>query len=84
MTTDANGNATISANLTGVSLATGATVTATATVDLSGGNFGSTSEFGGNIVANEANLMISGSYTGNGIDNRTISGWVFEPKSFSS
>ncbi len=77
VTTDANGNATISANLTGVSLATGATVTATATVDLSGGNFGSTSEFGGNIVANEANLMISGSYTGNGIDNRTISGLGF-------
>ncbi len=51
--------------MNGVSLAAGSTVTATATVDL-GSSYGSTSEFGGNIVANEANLLISGSYVGNG------------------
>ena len=77
VTTDANGNASISATLNGVSISTGSTVTATATVDLSNGNFGSTSEFGGNIVANESNLMISGSYTGNGSDDRTIAGLGF-------
>ena len=76
VTTDANGNATINATLNGVSLTAGSTVTATATVD-SGGTYGSTSEFGGNIVANEANLFISGSYTGNGVDNRTIAGLGF-------
>ncbi len=84
VTTDANGNATINSTLNGVSLGTGSTVTATATVDLSGGNYGSTSEFGGNIVANESNLMISGSYTGNGIDDRTIAGLASVPKSSSS
>ncbi len=76
VTTDANGNASISATLNGVALAAGSTVTATATVD-SGGIYGSTSEFGGNIVANEANLLISGSYTGNGTDNRNIVGLGF-------
>ncbi len=60
-----------------MTVATGSTVTATATVDLSGGSFGSTSEFGGNIIANQSNLLISGSYTGNGIDDRTIAGLGF-------
>ena len=80
VTTDANGNATINATLNGVSLITGSTVTATATVDLSGGVFGSTSEFGGNIMANQANLMITGTYTGNGLDNRAFTGLGFRPE----
>ncbi|MDX1930867.1 MAG: VCBS domain-containing protein [Pirellulaceae bacterium] len=76
VTTDGNGNATFSSVLNGVSLGAGSTVTAAATVDL-GSSYGSTSEFGGNIVANEANLLISGSYVGNGIDDRTIAGLGF-------
>ncbi|HBJ33285.1 MAG TPA: hypothetical protein DDZ51_00695, partial [Planctomycetaceae bacterium] len=77
VTTDANGNAQFSSLLTGVTLGYGSTVTATATVDLGGGNFGSTSEFAGNILAYESNLQVSGSYTGNGIDDRTIAGLGF-------
>ena len=80
VTTDASGNASFSQLLSGISLATGDTVTATATVDLGGGSYGSTSEFAGNILANEANLMISGTYTGNGVDNRTIAGLGFRPE----
>ncbi len=49
VTTDGNGNSAFSAVLNGVALGAGSTVTATATVDL-GGSYGSTSEFGGNIV----------------------------------
>ncbi len=76
MTTDGTGNAAFSSVLNGVALGAGSTVTATATVDL-GSTYGSTSEFGGNIVANESNLLISGSYLGNGIDDRTIAGLGF-------
>ncbi len=76
VTTDGSGNAAFNAVLNGVSLDAGSTVTATATVDL-GSSYGSTSEFGGNIVANESNLLISGSYVGNGIDDRTIAGLGF-------
>ncbi len=77
VTTDGNGNVAFSAVLNGVSLGAGSTVTATATLDLGSSSYGSTSEFGGNIVANESNLLISGSYVGNGIDNRTIAGLGF-------
>ena len=80
VTTDASGNAQFSATLNGVTLSSGATVTATATVDLGGGSFGATSEFAGNILANHSNLMITGTYTGNATDNRTISGLGFRPE----
>lgn len=50
VTTDSAGNAAISATLTGVAVATGHVVSATATVDLGGGSFGSTSEFAGNAA----------------------------------
>ncbi len=80
VTTDANGYASINTTLTGVTLETGSTVTSVATVDLGSGNYGSSSEFGGNIIANESNLMISGSYTGNAVDNRTIAGLGFRPE----
>ena len=49
-TTDGSGNASINATLTGVSVTAGHFVSATATVDLGGGNYGSTSEFGANVT----------------------------------
>lgn len=51
VTTDPSGYAGISATLLGVTLAAGDAVTATATVDLGGGNLGSTSEFALNVAA---------------------------------
>ena len=50
-TTDGSGNATINTTLTGVSVTAGHFVSATATVDLGGGTYGSTSEFGPNVIA---------------------------------
>jgi choice-of-anchor C domain-containing protein len=79
VTTDSTGHGAFSAVLSGVTLETGATVTATAT-QLSAGTPIATSEFAGNILANQSNLMITGSYTGNGTDNRTISGLGFRPE----
>jgi hypothetical protein len=79
VTTDASGIGVFSAVLSGVTLETGATVTATSS-RLSTGTPVATSEFAGNIVANESNLMISGSYTGNSVDNRTIAGLGFRPE----
>jgi hypothetical protein len=61
VTTDGSGNATINATLTGVSVAAGDRVTATATVDLGGGNYGSTSEFAMNVIATGPNTAPSGS-----------------------
>ncbi len=51
VTTDGSGNASFNTLLAGVMLAGRDRVTATATVDLGGGSFGSTSEFGLNIQA---------------------------------
>ncbi len=50
VTTDGTGNATINTTLT-VSVAVGEFLTATATVDLGGGNYGDTSEFAQNVTA---------------------------------
>jgi trimeric autotransporter adhesin len=50
VTTDAGGNAPINAVLGGVSVTAGQAVSATATVDLGGGNYGSTSEFAASVV----------------------------------
>ena len=50
VTTDGSGNATFSEALS-AAVADGEFVTATATVDLGGGNFGDTSEFAANVVA---------------------------------
>ena len=52
VTTDTSGNASFSTTLTGISVATGYAVSATATVDLGSGNYGSTSEFAANLSAN--------------------------------
>lgn len=51
VTTDTSGNANFSIVLNGVTVIAGQKVTATATVDLGAGNFGSTSEFAANVTA---------------------------------
>ena len=51
VTTDGSGNAAFSVTLTGVAVAVGHVVSATATVDLGGGSYGSTSEFAQNVTA---------------------------------
>ncbi|MCA9066084.1 MAG: cadherin domain-containing protein, partial [Planctomycetaceae bacterium] len=50
VTSDGAGNASFVSILTGVSVTAGHIVTATATVDLGGGNYGDTSEFAQNVV----------------------------------
>ena len=79
VTTDASGNGVFTAVLSGITLETGATVTATST-RISAGTPVATSEFAGNILANQKNLMITGTYTGTGIDNRTYTGLGFRPE----
>jgi trimeric autotransporter adhesin len=49
VTTDASGDASVSTVLSGVGLAAGVAVTATATADLGGGTYGGTSEFSANV-----------------------------------
>ena len=51
VTTDASGRASFSVTLTGVAVSVGHAVSATATVDLGGGSYGSTSEFAANVAA---------------------------------
>ncbi len=62
VTTDGSGNATISLTLSGWILTDGEIVTATATEDLGGGNFGSTSEFSGNVIVagNDDPVLVDG------------------------
>jgi trimeric autotransporter adhesin len=54
VTTDASGNASFNANFTGVSVGAGAAVSATATVELGAGSYGSTSEFALNVLTSSA------------------------------
>ncbi|MEZ5652839.1 MAG: DUF4347 domain-containing protein [Burkholderiaceae bacterium] len=59
VTTDAGGDAVFDTTLIGVSVVAGHIVTAMATVDTGGGNFGSSSEFAANVVATGGNLAPS-------------------------
>ncbi|MCE2659636.1 MAG: DUF4347 domain-containing protein, partial [Rubrivivax sp.] len=59
--TDGNGDAPINTTLSGVPVAPGHAVTATATVDLGGGQLGSTSEFSRNVMATIGGRTLSGS-----------------------
>ncbi len=79
VTTDASGNGVFSAVLNGVTLGTVETVTATST-QLSSGISIATSEFAGNIRANLKCLMVTGTYSGTGVDNRTFTGLGFRPE----
>uniref|UniRef100_UPI00286D8556 DUF4347 domain-containing protein n=1 Tax=Sphaerotilus sp. TaxID=2093942 RepID=UPI00286D8556 len=54
VTTDGSGNASFGALLSGVTVTAGHVVSATATVDQGGGNYGSTSEFAANVDATNA------------------------------
>lgn len=60
VTTDGSGNATINTTLVGVTVPVGHFVSATATVDLGAGNFGSTSEFSQNVAARIGGLQSIG------------------------
>ncbi len=55
---DTPGTATFNATLTDVWINAGDLVTATATVDLGGGNYGSTSEFGANATASSTGIIV--------------------------
>ena len=57
VTTDGSGNATISETVS-ATVAVGEFVTATATVDLGGGNYGDTSEFALNATASALNTLV--------------------------
>ena len=63
MSTDSTGSANFSTTLSDVSVASGEAVTATATVDLGGGGYGSTSEFATNLLANTTAHVLAGQDT---------------------
>jgi trimeric autotransporter adhesin len=66
VTADGSGNASFATLLNGISVTAGHVVSATATVDLGGGNYGSTSEFAANVVAtNVAPGVTVGAVSGN-------------------
>jgi CSLREA domain-containing protein len=73
VTTDGSGNATINTTLTGVSVIAGHVVSATATVDLGAGNFGSTSEFAQNVIAT---APPTGSITGRVLEDTSATGTI--------
>jgi trimeric autotransporter adhesin len=58
VTSDASGNATINTTLANVWVNASDCITATATVDLGGGNYGSTSEFAANVVATSTGIIV--------------------------
>ena len=58
VTTDGSGNATINTTLANIWVNSGDRVTATATVDLGGGNYGSTSEFAANVTATSTGIIV--------------------------
>ncbi|MEQ1661568.1 MAG: cadherin-like domain-containing protein [Thiobacillus sp.] len=60
VTTNASGVGAINVTLTGVSVNPNDRVSSTATVDLGGGNYGSTSEFSQNVIASAPNQAPSG------------------------
>ncbi|HNP29217.1 MAG TPA: DUF4347 domain-containing protein, partial [Nitrospirales bacterium] len=57
VTTDGSGNVNFFQNLT-AAVSAGTSITATATVDLGGGNYGDTSEFGANIIALNMSTLV--------------------------
>ncbi|HEU4402866.1 MAG TPA: DUF4347 domain-containing protein, partial [Candidatus Polarisedimenticolia bacterium] len=59
VTTDGGGNAAFNTTLAGVSVTNGYVVSATATVDLGGGTYGSTSEFAANVTVSTAAADLS-------------------------
>ncbi|MEZ5729475.1 MAG: cadherin domain-containing protein [Burkholderiaceae bacterium] len=72
--TDGSGHADIGVFLTGMSITGGDLVTATATVDLGGGLYGSTSEFGANVVATNTTPNVR--FTATGASDTTEGGGI--------
>ena len=58
VTTDGSGNASFNTLLTNVWVSSRSKVTATATVDLGGGNYGSTSEFAANVLSGSTGVIV--------------------------
>jgi trimeric autotransporter adhesin len=58
VTTNAAGNATINTTLVSTWVNSGDRITATATVDLGGGSYGSTSEFAANVTATSTGIVV--------------------------
>ncbi len=58
VTTNGSGNATINATLSNVWVNSGDKITATATVDLGAGSYGSTSEFAANVTATSTGIIV--------------------------
>ena len=74
VTTDVGGNASFSASLSAI-VALGEFVTATATEDLGGGNYGSTSEFALNVVATSpADPPLINDATAPNLDENSVNG----------
>ncbi len=73
VTTDGSGNATINTTLANVWVNSGDRITATATVDLGGGNYGSTSEFAANVTADLDRASSSSNTTSDTSDGTTTS-----------
>ena len=75
VTTDGSGNATISTTLANVWVNSGDRITASATVDLGGGNYGSTSEFAANVTATSTGIIVVDT-TSDAYDSGVASGSV--------
>ena len=58
VTTNGSGNATINTTLGNVWVNAGDKITATATLDLGGGNYGSTSEFAANVTSTSTGIIV--------------------------
>jgi Domain of unknown function (DUF4347)/Cadherin domain/Right handed beta helix region/Periplasmic copper-binding protein (NosD) len=72
VTTDGAGNASVNTTLTNVWVNSGDRITATATVDLGGGNYGSTSEFAANVTATSSGVIVVDT-TSDSVDGTTTS-----------
>jgi trimeric autotransporter adhesin len=58
VTTDGAGNASVNTTLASTWVNSGDRITATVTVDLGGGNYGSTSEFAANVIATSTGIIV--------------------------
>ncbi len=75
VTTDGSGDATFKVTLSATA-ATGTDISATATVDLGGGDYGSTSEFSAHIAATTGDLTVTNSNTTTNGDTSSVAALV--------
>jgi Domain of unknown function (DUF4347)/Cadherin domain/Right handed beta helix region/Laminin G domain len=72
VTTDGSGNASVNTTLANVWVNSGDRITATATVDLGGGNYGATSEYAANVTASSSGIIVVDT-TSDTVDGTTTS-----------